>query len=323
MRMSEKQIKIFFYFKNPKIQYMIIIIKMKKLISLFLSLILASSFCFCLENFHFSVAPRVSVTCGELNELLYDADYTLMSQLDWEQKPLLDLGITSTATFNNFILKAGFDYSIPLGTSYMYDSDWEDGEKYSLTKHPLKKSQNLNAELSGAYSIEISQKLCVIPELQLNYLYNNFNADIGNGVRWGRNIRVYGIDYLRHSFFVFTGLSVQAELNPKLILTTDFFAAPWNYQYCMDHHHGIKHPFTSEEVQHGFFSKYKTGVTMDILLTKYLSLQCFTKLLFGFSDKGTLYTDYYNSGTMEYISYQKTGSTIRSIKSGTAVKFNF
>ena len=110
---------------------------MIKLISAVLFLLLTTSAGFCLDNFQFAVAPKVSVTYGELNELLYDTDYTLMSQLDWEQKALLDLGLTTAIDFYNFVLKADFEYSLPLGTSYMYDADWDDGKKYSLTKHPL------------------------------------------------------------------------------------------------------------------------------------------------------------------------------------------
>ena len=56
-------------------------------------------------------------------------------------------------TFKNFLVSASFDYSFPAGTSYMYDSDWDDGIKYSYTTHPLKASKEINTQLLIAYRL--------------------------------------------------------------------------------------------------------------------------------------------------------------------------
>ena len=231
---------------------------MKKFCAMLLC-ILTSYFCFGQNDFLFSLAPRFSFTYGELTELLYDDDasQTLVSRLDWEQKPLFNIGLEAGFSYKNFLLSAAFDYSFPLGTSYMYDSDWEAREKFSFTKHPLADSKNINTELSFAYELAATNKLSVIPELQFNYIYSDFKADRGSGTRYERSIRVYGVDYNRHSFIIFTGLSVKAEVIEKIFFKTAFFAAPWLYQDCFDYHHGVKHPFSSRDILYASFTKYK------------------------------------------------------------------
>ena len=96
----------------------------KSLCALILSL-LFPLLCFCQNDFHFSISPRFSFTYGELTELLYGYDDELVSQLDWEQKPIFNLGLCASEKNKNIIVSADFDYSLPLNGSYMYDSDFE------------------------------------------------------------------------------------------------------------------------------------------------------------------------------------------------------
>jgi len=295
---------------------------MKKISAIILILILTSVFCFAEKDFHFSLAPRFSLTYGELNELLFGSEGELVSQLDWEQKPLFNVGLEAQTSYKNLIIDASFDYSIPVGNSYMYDSDWNGGEKYSLTKHPIKSSKNINTAASLGYEIKTPVKISVIPLLQFNYIYSDFEADIGSGVRNGRNIRVYGVDYSRHSYFVFAGLAVKSELIEKIVLQAGFYAAPWCYQNSFDYHHGKRHPFSSRETQTSFFSKFKGSISAEIKLDHIFSLKLFSDLLFGLADKGKLYSDYF-SQELEFIKDQKSGTVIHQASLGLALNFSF
>ena len=286
-----------------------------------LFLLLFPLLCFSQNDFHFSLAPRLSFTYGELNEILYGYNDEIVSQLDWEQKPILNIGLATSVNFKSFIISADFDYGISLPGSYMYDSDWDDGEKYSFTKHPIRNLNNIDTALTAAYQIKATSKISVIPLLQFNYLYSSFEAGNGSGVRRGRDIRVYGIDYKRHSFFLFTGLSLKIQPAEICCVTTDFLAAPWNYQDSYDFHHGKNHPFSSNDIQYGYFTKYKTAIKADFTLDKKLSLQLFTNLLFGFPDKGDFYSDYY--GKMTKIESQQSGADIYYVKAGLALNFSF
>ena len=295
---------------------------MKKLISTILFLFLTTPLCFCFSDFHFSISPRFSLTVGEVNEILYDSDGAIVSQLDWEQKPLFDVGIKSDISFKNFLISAVFDYSFPVGTSYMYDSDWDNGEKYSFTTHPLENNKRINTELTLGYKIETPMKIDVIPTLQFNYIFSDFEAGIGSGTRHGRNIRVYGIDYQQHAYLVFTGLTVKTLCTPKVFLETSFYTAPWNYQESYDHHHGVKHPFSTHEIQYGFFTKHKLEISSNFQINKTFSFGFFTSILFGTTDKGYFYSDYYTT-SMELIKSQKCGTAYHSLKTGTFFTLSF
>ena len=301
----------------------IMIYKMKKLITAILFLILSSPLCLSASDFHFSIEPRLSVSYGELNELLYGSDENLVSQLDWEQKCLFNLGLSAGFSFHNFSVSALFDYSLPLGTSYMTDSDfYHSGERYSWTEHPIEKSINLNTELALAYEINPYSKVSLIPELQLKYQFSSFEAGNGTGIRNDNPIRVYGIDYRRHSIFFFTGFSLKSQITSRLNLKASFFTAPFIYQNSFDYHHGKKHPFSSNDIQTGCFTKYKLDFSIGIKINDTLSIKLFSDMLMSFPDRGILYTDYYG-GEMELLTSQQSGASIRYIKGGTALTINF
>lgn len=302
---------------------------MKKLISAIVFLILATPLCFGLEDFHFSISPRVSMLAGELKEQLYypDSDSKLISQLYWEQKPLFNVGLGADCSYKDFKLSAGFDYSFPVGTSYMSDYDYfGNGDVESFTEHPIEKSVNIDTDLTLAYQIKVFDKLYVSPELGFNYIYSDFKAGHGSGYveesNGRRKKKVYGIDYKRHSFFIFTGVGLKTEITPKIFLNTAFLIAPWGYQYSFDYHHGVKNPFSSEMIQYTFFTKYKAEISTDFILNKTITLQIFTKALFGFADRGDFASDF-NSKTLARYPRQQSASTLNYIKAGTAVIFNF
>ena len=299
--------------------------KMKKPISTTLFLLLTALPCFCIDNFSFSIAPRASVTFGTLEEIVYDSpngDAEIISLLEWEQKPLIDIGLSAALQYNHFIFSTGFDYSFPIKTSYMSDYDWDWGELDSYTKHPILSSKNICTELSVGHEINISPKLSVIPAIQFDYIYNSFEADRGSGVRGGRKIRGYGIDYTRHSFFTFTGLAVKAELTSRFFLTAEFYTALWSHQVCEDYHHGVKNPFTTIEAHDGYFKKYKARVSTGYNFNKLISLELFSQFIFGFPDTGTFSSDK-STDKIEPVTSQKGGSAIHSAKFGTSLKFTF
>lgn len=298
--------------------------KMKKLISTILFTLLLPLFCFAQNAFHFSLAPRVSFTYGELNEILYGYNGEIVSQLDWNQKPLLNLGLEASASYKRLIVSALFDYSIPLGTSYMYDSDWDNTTKYSYTTHPLISLKNLNAELTFRYILQPASEIFFTPELQLKYMYSSFESDKGSGTRYDRQIKVYEVDYNRHSFFIFAGFSFGLNIFSRFLFNIGLFISPWTYHYCTDYHHGVKNPFSTVEIQHNIFSKIKIGFDTALIINNRIHLQLFTSILLGLPDRGDFYIDYKNSDFgYQTILSQKSGSSISTITSGTSIIFNF
>ena len=234
------------------------------------------------------------------------------------------MGLAAGINYKAFLLEAAFDYSIPVGTSYMFDSDFEDGKKYSYTEHPIEKNVNLNTELSLSYEIKVTPVISVLPIMDLKYLYNSFDGGKGKGSRRGRKIKVNKVDYYRHSFFIFLGTGLEFQPFDKLTFSTDFLIAPWCYQYSFDYHYGknYPYPFSSIEIQNGFFSKYKLDLSADYAFTKKIALTAFTSFLFGFTDKGKFYSDYYSENIVLF-NNQQSGSNIYSVKLGSSIKFSF
>ena len=304
---------------------------MKKLIFLVLFLILTSPLCFSLSDFHFSVAPRVSLTYGELNEILYEDDNEIISQLDWEQKVLFNYGLEADININNFIINSIFESSLPVGTSHMYDSDDFDGDKTidKLSKHPIAQTTNFNTELTFSYALQFSPAITVLPLLNFQYLFNDFKADKGPilfGQRTqGKKVYANKIDYYRHSVFIFSGVSVKISPWDKLFFGIDFLISPWGFQYDCDYHHGSGknplYPFSTYDYIYSCFSKAKINITTTFLINSFFSIQLFTNSLLGFTDKGACYTDY--ASNQIYLSSQKSGANINYIKTGLSLRFSF
>ena len=295
---------------------------MKKSICALILSLLFPLLCFCQNDFHFSISPRFSFTYGELTELLYGYDDELVSQLDWEQKPLFNLGLEVSSNYKRLIVSALFDYSIPLGTSYMYDSDWDSaGNIYSHSKHPIEHTINLYSELSIKYNFQITPLLSLFPIINFDYSFSDFKAGIGIKSVYTQYPKANKIDYYRHSFFIFSGIGVKLTPVKKLNLAIDFQFAPFSYQYAYDYHYGTKspYPFSSYEIQTGYFSKFKTNLSADYKIKNFLTIQLFVNLLLSIPDQGDFYTDYYSNSL--YLSSQKSGASINSTKFGTAVIF--
>ena len=135
---------------------------MKKFCAMLLC-ILTSYLCFGQNDYHFSIAPRFSFTYGELTEILYGYDNEIVSRLDWEQKPLLNLGLEADIFIKDFTINSLFDFSLPAGTSYMYDSDDFNADEIfdKRSKHPIAKTTNLNTELTLSYKVQCSSAITV------------------------------------------------------------------------------------------------------------------------------------------------------------------
>lgn len=276
------------------------------------------------NNFSFSITPHAGVTFSQVDEILYDSNGEQCSLLEWEQKPVIDAGCTFDFQLNRFLISTDFEYSFLAGDSKMTDTDWSNGQKYSVTVHPLEASKNFDISIMFAYKIN-SQKcqwLTLQPELQLEYKYIDFDAGNGQGVRYDRNIKVYGVDLTRHSFFVFTGIKGIAEIGNRFNIAAEFLFAPYTYQYEKDFHKGVKNPFTSIEIQKGYFSKFKAGLSAGIKLNEKLAVNIFSQVLFGTKDKGDFYSNYYTEKITKFDD-QQSGTNIFAFKCGISTSYLF
>ena len=298
---------------------------MKNLIKKHLALPLTILICttvFAKPDFSLNITPHTGVTFTQVDEILYDTNGKQCSLLEWEQKPVFDAGVSLDFLINRFLITTDFEFSFLAGDSKMTDTDWNNGEKYSVTVHPLNATTNFDTSIKFAYQIksEKNKWLTVQPELQLEYQYIDFDAGNGKGVRYDRNIKVYGVDLTRHSFFVFTGFKGIAEIGNRFNIAAEFLFAPYTYQYETDFHKGVKNPFTSIEIQNGYFSKFKAGLTAGMKLDNKVSINLFTQILFGTKDKGDFYSNYYTEKITKFQD-QQSGTNIFAFKCGLGTSY--
>ena len=279
---------------------------------------------FAINNFSFCITPHAGITFAQVDEILYDSNGEQCSLLEWEQKPVVDAGCTLDFQLNRFLISTDFEASFLAGDSKMTDTDWSNGQKYSVTVHPLEASKNFDTSIMFAYQIN-SQKcqwFTLQPELQLEYKYIDFDAGNGKGVRYDRNIKVYGVDLTRYSFFVFTGIKGIAEIGNRFNIAAEFLFAPYTYQDEKDFHKGVKNPFTSIEIQKGYFSKFKAGLSAGIKLNEKLAVNLFSQVLFGTKDKGDFYSNYYTEKITKFDD-QQSGTNIFAFKFGVSTSYLF
>ena len=252
---------------------------------------------FCKGQVEFTVSPFVGLSDCKVDEILYETNGSVRSLLEWEQNIIFDLGLRAKASINNFDLALCFSYSFPCTNGHMTDSDWENGSKYSVTNHPVVKFKNISSQLDFSYRLYESEVFAFTPVIELEYFYTSFNAGKGTGVRYNNPVKVYGIDYSRHSVFSFLGIRTKLNITPKIFLGGELLFSPFCYQKSFDFHHGVVNPFNSIDVQTTCFSKYKASLSGGIIITPRISLEFQFSSIFGGTDKGKLITDYYN-GTM-------------------------
>ena len=281
---------------------------MKKNLAVAFFFFFISFACFCKGQVEFTVSPFVGLSDCKVDEILYETNGSVRSLLEWEQNIIFDLGLRAKASINNFDLALCFSYSFPCTNGHMTDSDWENGSKYSITNHPVVEFKNINSQLDFSYMLYENDIFTFAPVIQLEYFYTSFNAGKGSGIRYNNPVNVYGVDYSRHSVFSFLGIRSKLNITPLIFLGADLLFSPFCYQNSFDYHHGQVHPFNSNDIQTGFFSKYKFSLSGGINISPKISLELQFSSIFGGPDKGKLITDYYN-GTM-LLADEKSGARI-------------
>lgn len=293
---------------------------MKKTHTFLFIIFFISIFCHAKIKTSLSLSPHIGFTFGQLDEILYAPDGSMCSLLEWEEKALLNIGLSANFSIERFLISSSFEYGIKTATSYMQDTDWTGEIKYSYTKHPIENLYEVNTQLAVAYNLFPEGRIELSPKLEVQYLFNSFNAGKGSGIRYDRAIKVYGIDYTKHSLFIFTGIDFKVKINRLISIQNDFLISPYLYQYAIDFHHGVNNPFTSIEIQNGFFSKFKINTALSFKCTNNFTIDLYTNVLFGSETKGPFYSNYYTEEITKFTD-QQTGSKIFSAKFGIATTF--
>ncbi|SEQ36330.1 hypothetical protein SAMN04487977_1049 [Treponema bryantii] len=305
--------------------------KKKSFIVILFYLILVFS---CFSETSFSFGGSFGASFEKNGEYVYSySGKGVVSYLDWQCLPLYKIGLISDVSFDNFKIKTGFTYGLPIKCGKMYDSDWgTHGVKntYSISNNYA--IQNFDFNFSLSYRINI-WKLFLIPELSFDYYYDSFQSGDGEGwygsetysktgeeVSWDSpNARHYSkisrIDLKRNSFFIFFGIGAIIPLNNKFEIGLGTFISPYSYFYNSDYHYddnGTNRDFYLNSVQKAYFTRFKEIICLEYKPTQLLCIDLETSFIFGGIEKGLL---------EGYEQYAGTDVLKINIKLSTKMKF--
>lgn len=208
-----------------------------------------------------SLEPYISISSGTLGEYLYSTndDYQLVSYLDWQQEPLYNIGMKFNSVFGNFGISANADFGFPLRCGTMYDYDYfynsiyPEGEACNRSLSEVTARLNFNSEVAFYFSFSVFDRISINPSVQIQYKYSSFEAKNGRG-RYGRapyskshvdvpwysedakEVKLYGAQYDRHSFFTWMGLNLGFKLTEYLYFGAGISICPFAYTSAIDHH---------------------------------------------------------------------------------------
>lgn len=301
------------------------------------------------EDFHLSLEPTFAYSSGVLTESLYHSTDTnkKISLLEWERKVWL-YGLKIGGNFKKFHFNAGVESSIPTKSGKMRDSDWLNTADYAMkTTYSVGTNyadENFDSAISFSYRFEPCDGFFVSPMAQAQYSFDSFYRKKGaNGwygqsewssdgkKHWwyedeaqefpslnpetGKTRKLAGIDYYRHSFFAWAGLSLGFQIR-RFYADFTFLASPFTYLSAEDRHHTAGEDNVFHEIQQDFFASYKFNLSLAYEISRYFDVTLDGTFLFSADIVGDLYLGW--SKNVDQPS--SAGTQIGSIRLGFTVK---
>ena len=298
------------------------------------------------------IEPYAGFTNGTLEEILYYSfpSDKKISLLEWERK-LFIYGAELKTAFKNFNLNADFETAPQNAKSgQMRDSDWLNTNDYSM-KTTYSQGTNFSkeyysAEVSFFYDIKAAKNFTVSPVLSAEYSYDSFYRKKGaegwyseDCRHWwhdssskhypyynpetGKTLKLAQIDYLRHTFFSWTGIKFRLKPGQKIEFALSLFTSPVSYFYSIDTHYAqdkstkLMYKKHYRQRQLSYFSNARLEVEAQLRLCKSFFLTAGFETAFNFkTDRGDLYSDYFQDAYQgEYIDCgQDSSSSLKNIE---------
>ena len=291
---------------------------MQKKAHLFRIIIFISSLFFCISTASsesaFELSPYSKLSFGSLKEYIFVSEEnqkdSKISLLEWQEMPLLQVGLMTEGIFNLFHLKADFSYAIPVECGSMYDSDFLmlNDVKTNYSIHENTAALCFDAKISLEYDFYLQKDFAISPIVQAHYSHRFFEAR--NGYGWyGDNIPWYddsahyypdgtfvlaGIDYKRQTLYTFAGFVLKILSIKDAQINLAFMLSPYTYSYADDCHYLNKKMTESKHFVYYnniFLERFQTQMDFSYRFSKHCSYFLGASFLFGSCHKGDLYTD--------------------------------
>jgi len=272
------------------------------------------------EKFSLCTDFNSSIQYGSLGEYVFDLDssdntFKKLSYLDWDLKPSTVLGLNFIGGYKNLYVSPYISFGIPGECGKMQDSDWLDlnsvKNDYSISINTLNK--NIFTGIQLEYRIPLSTLFYFAPAISFDYQYISFSAKDGYG--WygdsvhsttGTNVsydseyakqydvgELMGIDYMRSTFYLWTGFSSELTVSKKISFGCMFFFSPYTQIYSLDKHFSDlqRNSYAAyNDIMEGYLSYFKFRMYLNYSFSSSCSLLLSVNELVGSSGIGiTLY----------------------------------
>ncbi|MBQ9282043.1 MAG: omptin family outer membrane protease [Treponema sp.] len=296
------------------------------------------------SDFTFEFMPYAGITYGQFNEYIYSgADSSILrSLLEWEAKPLINLGAGTKIGWKKLSLETRGEFTpcMPCGT--LKDSDWnEDGDVkyiYSLLEERVSEAFSFSSMLS--YDFDFEESFYVAPALIFDYSHIKIKgtngegwfasasySSTGNDEAWNSGYaryygkgKLHGINYERTSYSFFSGLKVGARFSRRFSSELGFFISPITSISVFDTHLTGKNTqnYHLNEYAKSMFSAYKLYLRTEYDLSKLLALSLSADFSGTDIIKRYMYHNYHTSSPVK--SNQKMGASSFSFAARLGIK---
>ncbi|MBP5568393.1 MAG: hypothetical protein J6X54_04145 [Treponema sp.] len=252
----------------------------KKLFALITALTL-SNFLFALD---FKITGYTGLSFGTIEEELYasKARY-LVSYLEWEEKPLVDLGAIFQVNHSLFFANLNVTTALPLNCGNMYDSDYDSSKQYLYSINQNKAGLNLQGDFFTGIKALTVDDFTLSPVIGLSLYYKNFTAS--NGYSWNGSENKTGItgnvpwdspqavfvpqgklsdvEITMKNLTAWLGFSFEYKFLENFYCSFGAFVSPYAYTWFLDDHkdnfveaHGKSHAHQTMTETENFFTDF-------------------------------------------------------------------
>ncbi len=302
------------------------------------------------KNVNLNFEPYFSTRLGVQDEFVYTenslGETKILSELNWEQKPIFFGGIKAECGIYGFNLAFKYQEALPLSCGTVFDSDWKNvvtnaaeypvAEKWTLdstvsssktnySKSECKLERYYNWILELNYTKEFKNQIGIKLFAQFDYSYSSFVAN--GGTHWYgaynssenyyenyttvKNASYFSGKVLaleRINYITWAGFSLSARFS-HFSFCTDFAICPYIYTDSLDSHFLTGNYFLDQ--MDSFFSGVKFGFSGKF----YFNSQNFISLAIENTTINSLY------GATYYAQSRSDNFTLSSGNSGASFQF--
>jgi outer membrane protease len=287
------------------------------------------------ENYGFSVTGGAGILYGTSYEIVYlqEGKNDYLSELQWEIKPLIYLGIKIDYTLKNpadmsgFFFSFGFKAAVPMKTGIMEDRDW-DSFSYpvdpgTLTNFSSHENRTINAFLISfdtAFSIPV-RKLVIKYFLNVDFMFYKWEAWNGFFQYMNYNFEKKPIDGLcisyRQYWFLFnTGVKADLFLD-YFSFSAGIFFGP-SFCIAIDDHHSRNIKFI-DSLYIGLMVRPELGFSFNV--SRQCTVGLFASYHYTTETRGN--TMQKNNGIVSGITKGSAGAAFRAFEGAVTVKYFF